>query len=279
MGTSETSASGRYLLGDGPAEIRHLEEQAEVYAEEAADRFALIGVDPGAAAIDVGCGVVGVVHLLADQIGAAGRVVGLDREPRMLEFARELAARRDLGVEFIEADATATGLDDRSCDLAHARTLLLNVQNPQEVLVEMVRITRPGGVVVVQEPDAGAWNCDPPHPAFEVLRAATVSAYRRTGRDFNIGRRIARMLRDAGLDDVRVRPTARVTRSGEYYQPFLLTMSGLVRNVIVDSGELTGDEFDSYAAALRAHLESPNTITCQPIMWQAWGRVGEPTTS
>jgi trans-aconitate methyltransferase len=97
MGTSETSASGRYLLGDGPAEIRHLEEQAEVYAEEAVELFALIGVDPGAAAIDVGCGVVGVVHLLADQIGAAGRVVGLDRGPRMLEFARELAARRDFG--------------------------------------------------------------------------------------------------------------------------------------------------------------------------------------
>ena len=279
MGTSEISASGRYLLGDSPAEIRHLVEQAGVYAKEAAELFDLIGVDAGGAAIDVGCGVLGVVHLLAERIGRTGRVVGLDREPRMLEFARELAEQRHLAVEFIEADATATGLDDRSFDLMHARTLLLNVQNPQQVLAEMVRITKAAGVVIVQEPDAGAWSCDPPHPAFDILRAAILGAYRRTGRDFNIGRRIARMLRDAGLDDVRVRPTARATRSGEYYQTFLLTVSRFVRDVIVDSGELTADEIDSYAATLRAHLEAPDTITCQPIMWQAWARVGGPSTS
>jgi hypothetical protein len=70
-----------------------------------------------------------------------------------------------------------------------------------------------------------------------------------------------------------------VTHPGEYYQTFLLTVSGLVRDVIVGSGELTADELDSYAAALRAHLEAPDTITCQPIMWQAWGRVVEPATS
>jgi SAM-dependent methyltransferase len=279
METSEVNASGRYLLGDSPAEIRHLVEQAEVYAKEAAELFDLIGVDAGSAAIDVGCGVLGVVHVLAERIGRTGRVVGLDREPRMIESGRELAAQQDLAVEFIEADATATGLDDRSFDLVHARTLLLNVQNPQQIVAEMVRITRPGGVVVVQEPDAGAWSCDPPHPAFDILRAAILRAYRRTGRDFNIGRRIARMLRDAGLGDVQVRATARVTHPGEYYQTFVLTVSGLARDVIVDFGELTADELDSYTAALREHLDAPHTITCQPIMWQAWARLGGPTSS
>jgi hypothetical protein len=130
----------------------------------------------------------------------------------------------------------------------------------------------------VQEPDASAWNCDPPHPAFGILRAAILSAYRRTGKDFNIGRRIARLLRDTGLDDVRVRATARVTHSGEYYQTFLLTIAGLVRDVILQAGELTADEFDSYTLAIRAHLEAPDTITCQPLMWQGWGRASAATS-
>jgi hypothetical protein len=64
-----------------------------------------------------------------------------------------------------------------------------------------------------------------------------------------------------------------VTHPGEYYQTFLLTVSGLVRDVIIGSGELAADELDSYAAALRSHLQTPDTITCQPIMWQAWARV------
>ncbi len=190
----------------------------------------------------------------------------------MLEFGRQLAQQRGLTVEFVEADATATGLPDRAFDLVHARTLLLNVENPEQVLAEMIRIAMPGGVVALQELDASAWNCDPPHPAFDILRDAILSSYRRTGKDFSIGTRIARMLRDAAPEDVQVRPTARVTHAGEYFQTFLLTIAGLVRDAIVEAGELTGNEFDSYTTALRAHLEAPDTITCQPVMWQAWGR-------
>lgn len=272
MRISKMSASGRYLLGDSPAEIRHLVEQTEVYSHEANELFDLIGVAPNTTAIDMGCGVMGVLPLLAERVGGDGRVVGLDREARMVEFGRQLAEQRGLTVEFIEADATATGLPDRAFDLVHARTLLLNVQNPEQILTEMVRIAKPGGVVAVQEPDASAWNCDPPHPAFDILRGAILSAYRRTGKDFNIGRRIARMLKQAGLDGVNVRPTARVTRAGEYYQTFLLTIAALVRDVIVQGGELTADEFECYTAALRTHLEASGTLTSQPLMWQAWGR-------
>jgi ubiquinone/menaquinone biosynthesis C-methylase UbiE len=263
----------RYLLGDSPAEIRHLVEQAAVYAEEADELFDLIGIEPGGTVIDVGCGVLGVLHLLADRVGPGGRVVGLDREARIVEFGRRLAEQHGLVAEFIEADATASGLPDDAFELVHARTLLLNVSNPAEIVAELVRIARPGGVVAVQEPDAAAWSCDPPHPAFDILRTAIMDAYRRTGKDFNIGRRIGRMLRDAGLDHVQVRATARVTQTGDYYQTFLLTLAGLVRDVIVGAGDLTDDELDSYCAALRAHLESPTALTIQPLICQAWGRV------
>jgi ubiquinone/menaquinone biosynthesis C-methylase UbiE len=227
------SASGRYLLGDSPAEIRHLVEQAEVYAKEATELFDLIGVDAGSAAIDVGCGVLGVVHLLSERVGTNGRVGGLDREAKMVASGRRFAEEHGLAVEFIEADATTSGLPDHSFDLVHTRTLLLNVQNPHEILAEMVRIAKPGSVVAVQEPDASARNCDPPHPAFDILRSAILDAYRRTGKDFNTGRRIARMLRDAGVYDVQIRATARVTQAGDYYQTFLLAIAGLVREVIV----------------------------------------------
>jgi SAM-dependent methyltransferase len=264
--------SGRYILGDSPAEIQHLVHQAEVYSEEANGLFDLIGIAPGRSAIDIGCGVMGVLHLLADRVGPTGRVVGLDRERRMVETGRELAQRRGLDIELIEADATRTDLPGGSFDLVHARTLLLSVANPEAILEEMVRLVRPGGVVAVQEADAAAWVCDPPHPAFDVLRSQILSAYRHTGKDFNIGRRLPRMLRAAGLEDVTARATARVTQRGDYYQTFLLTIATLVRDVILGSGELTADEFDAYVAELGTHLDQPGAITCQPVIWQAWGR-------
>ena len=57
-------------------------------------------------------------------------------------------------------------------------------------------------------------------------RSEIVDAYRRTGKDFSIGRRIGRMLREAGLEDVRIRPTARATQVGEYYQTFRVSYQG-----------------------------------------------------
>jgi ubiquinone/menaquinone biosynthesis C-methylase UbiE len=247
-----------YWLGDSATEVDHLVAQAEVYAIEAGALLDRVGLGEGASAIDVGCGVLGILPLLRERVGDSGRVVGLDLEPRMLAVARELA--RDHDVELVEADAAATGLPAGAFDLVHERALLLNLTDPAPVVAEMVRLARPGGTVALQEPDAAAWLCDPPHPAFDRLKAQLLAVYERRGRDFHTGRRTSRLLRDAGLRDVEVRATARVTRPGDYYHSFLLTLCGLL-----------GVSAAEDAAALREHLGCPGTITCQPLLWQATG--------
>jgi hypothetical protein len=125
--------------------------------------------------------------------------------------------------------------------------------------------------VALQEPDTAAWVCDPPHPAFDVLRDELRAIYARTGKDFDMGRRLGRLLRDAGLRGVQVRATARVTHPDEYYHTFLLTLCGLLREELLAGHRLTPDRLDCYAAELREHLAQPGTITCQPTLWQAWG--------
>ena len=261
----------RYLLGDSTTEVEHLAHQAEVYADEAEQLLDLVGVTAGSSAIDVGCGVLGILPLLCARAGASGRVVGLERETRILDAARQYAAERGLPVEFVQGDATSLDLPSDSFDFVHERTVLLNVQHPASVIAEMVRIARPGGVIALQEPDFSSSVCDPPHPAWDPLLAELLAAYRRNGKNFNSGRRIARDLRDAGLTGVQVRVTARLTQPGEYYQTFLLTLTGLMRDQIITGGRLTAADFDAQAESLRAHLAQPGTLTCQPTMWQAWG--------
>lgn len=261
----------QYLLGDSTVEVEHLVRQAEVYAEEAGQLLDRAGVTAGASAVDVGCGVLGIVDLLCAKVGPQGRVVGVDREPRMLDAARQVAAQRGLPTEFVLGDATDLVLPSDSFDFVHERTVLLNVADPARVVAEMIRIARPGGVIALQEPDSSAWVCDPPHSAWDVLRAELLDAYRRNGKDFDMGRRIARLLRDGGLADVRVRATARITNAGDYYQTFLLTLTGLVRDQVLAGQRLGSAEFDAHTARLRAHLRQPDTLTCQPTMWQAWG--------
>jgi ubiquinone/menaquinone biosynthesis C-methylase UbiE len=270
MSTVTSAHPPGYWLGTGPTEIEHLVAQAEVYAAEAEELLDRIGVRQGTAAIDVGCGVQGVLHVLRERVGPAGRVVGLDLEARMLA----LAAERVAGIETVQADATDTGLPADSFDLVHERTLLLNLTDPSAAVAEMVRLARPGGVVALQEPDASVWVCSPPHPAFEALRAALVAMFSRVGKDFTIGQRAHRLLNDAGLRDVRVRPTVRATHPGDYYHTFILALCRLLREPLLATGTLTAGELDRGVAEVREHLLQPGTITCQPLLWQAWGVKG-----
>jgi hypothetical protein len=121
--------------------------------------------------------------------------------------------------------------------------LLLNVTNP-DVVTEMTRLARPGGVVALQEPDSAAWVCDPPHPAWALLRSEVLDVYPRTGRDFQSGLRAAPAA-TAGLQDVQVRVIARVTAPGEYFQTLLLTLASLIREEILAAGRLTPGKLDA----------------------------------
>jgi ubiquinone/menaquinone biosynthesis C-methylase UbiE len=167
MNTTVDTPTTGYWLGTGPAEIEHLIAQAETYAPEAEELLARLEPLEGASAIDVGCGALGILPQLRSHVGPCGRVVGLDLEQRLLALAVELAAERGVEIVTVERDAAATGLPTGSFDLVHARTLLINLTNPETILAELVLLARPGGVVALQEPDAEYWVCDPPHPAFE----------------------------------------------------------------------------------------------------------------
>jgi ubiquinone/menaquinone biosynthesis C-methylase UbiE len=265
------AAGQRYWLGDSPPEISHLLAQAEFLGSDAVGLLHRIGVAPGASVIDIGCGVLGILPQLRSRVGDGGRVVGLDIEPRLLAVAGQLSARHGLAIETVLADAASTGLPCDSFDLVHERMLLLNVTGPQDIVAEMTRLARPGGVIALQEPDSAAWVIDPPRPAWQLLLTEVFDVYPRTGRDFHTGRRAARLLRDAGLRDVQVRVLARVTAPGDYFQTFLLTLATLMRQEILAGARLTPGQLDASIAELRQHLSQPGTLTCLPTIWQAWG--------
>ncbi len=171
-------ATDIYALGRDREESMRLRQQtAELrpYSSRLLDRTGLCG---GQAAIDLRCGPSGIIDLLAGRIAPGGRVVGLDADPVHVTMARQFAAERGLGnVEVVEGDdARHTGLPPDSFDLVHARTLLVTIRDPAEVVAEMTRLARPGGWVAGLEADGEHSLCYPAHPAWdrlcEIFRAA-----------------------------------------------------------------------------------------------------------
>ncbi|MFF4031346.1 methyltransferase domain-containing protein [Streptomyces sviceus] len=73
------------------------------------DKRSSRGPGPGARAVDVGCGPLGILDLLCDRVGPDGEVVGLDVQGEMLDLARQVLADRNAqNVRLVESDAAAT---------------------------------------------------------------------------------------------------------------------------------------------------------------------------
>jgi hypothetical protein len=107
-------------------------------------------------------------------------------------------------------------------DLVHERMLLLNVTSPHDVVAEMARLADPAAPSCFRNPTARpgpSTRLTPPGTATDEV----TDVYPRTGRDFHTGRRAARLLREAGLQDIQARVLARLTAPGEYFHTFLLT--------------------------------------------------------
>ena len=90
--------------------------------------------------------------------------------------------------------------------------VLVNVPEPQQIVDEMARLTRPGGVVALHEAVAFTQRVDPPHPAQDRLVGILASASARQGIDRNLGLRAPRMLRAAGVTHIEVVPLVHVYR-------------------------------------------------------------------
>jgi SAM-dependent methyltransferase len=262
-----------YALGAGDAERARLLQQGELFRTEAETLIDRIGVAPGWRTIDIGCGPLGVLDILADRVGPSAAVVGLDNEPRMLELAGATRAERDLTtVELVSADAAATGLASESFDLVHERLVVLNVPDPRDVLAEMARLARPDGYVALQDLDGVSWLCHPPHPAWDRLITAFWAAWRDAGLRPDLGRRLPGMLREAGLVDIHVDAHLKVLSAGDPGHRVLLEVTSAFRERILAIGALTEAGLDECIEELAVHLERPDSFTLYPALFQAWGR-------
>src|SRR5262245_43405093 len=158
-----------YPIERREGEIERLHIQGAAMAPDCAIMLERIGVGPGWACLDLGCGPGGITDLLSARVAPVGRVVGLDAEPIFLDHARGHAATN---VEFVVGDAYHTKLPSHAFDLVHMRFLGSTAGNPEGLLSEAIRLARPRRFVATQEPDMATLECYPPHPAWDRLKSA-----------------------------------------------------------------------------------------------------------
>lgn len=105
----------------------------------------------GERVLDVGCGPGHLARWIAQR---GCQVTGVDRGWRLLRIARRLAKKKGVAVRFERASGEQLPFRDAEFDLTLATTVIYWVEQPEAVLREMVRVTRPGGRVATLDPHA-----------------------------------------------------------------------------------------------------------------------------
>ena len=225
----------------------------------------------GLSVVDAGCGGGDVTFELAARVGPTGRVVGFDLDETKLALAREEAVRRGLAnVEFRQASVLEPWPASNAA-LVYVRFVLTHLAKPQDMLARASQALAPGGLLVIEDIDYDGKFCEPPCPAFDRHVELFVAAVQKRGGDPFIGRRLSRLLEEAGLSGVETSLVQPFGRSGDVKQIASLTFAA-ISDGLVAQGIASAEEVARVASELAAFAEQPDTTMSLPRIFQAWGR-------
>ncbi|WP_251554170.1 demethylmenaquinone methyltransferase [Neobacillus muris] len=183
------------------------------------DTMKKMNVQPGSHALDVCCGTADWTIALAEAVGPAGKVIGLDFSKNMLKVGKEKVEQLQLGqVELIHGNAMELPFPDNSFDYVTIGFGLRNVPDYLQVLKEMYRVVKPGGIAVCLE------TSQPTligyrqlfylyfryiMPLFGKMFAKSYKEYswlQESARDFPGMKELAAMFEQAGFNEVKYKP-------------------------------------------------------------------------
>ncbi len=164
--------SEAYLLADQLSELERLQLQSRVWERVGGQLLEGIGGGAGQRVLDAGCGAMGWLRIRSRGVGSRGEVVGSDVDANLMQAAVALVETEALANASIVADDLfASRLEPASFDLVHARFQLAPLGRFGEQLTSYRRLLRPGGVLVLEDPDGDSWHFNPPAAAAERLIA------------------------------------------------------------------------------------------------------------
>ncbi len=279
MSEATTPGTG-YLFGHSDNETRRLQKQARLFNPSTRRMLQDAGITPGMKVLDVGSGAGDVILLLADLVGPRGRVVGVDRNPVLLDTARARAQAAGVtNVSFLTGDIAQVALD-ADFDAAVGRCVLFFVPDPVAVVRRVAQAVRPGGSIAFQEPGNAALPpvAVPPSPLLDRMWGWIMEVYRRAGMDVYMGLRVFPIFLDAGLPAPEMHLDAAVGGGADWagYD----YMASLVRTLLPmfeQFGIATADEVEveTFAERLRAEVGSQRGVVTTWGFVTAWTRKPE----
>jgi len=244
---------------------------SEVFGPSTRALLADVGIPPGSACLDVGCGGGDVTFDLARAAGPTGRAVGVDLDRAKLELARRESDERGIPNVAFEARDVADWKPAETFDVVFARFVLTHLADPGALVSTLRRHIHRGGALIVEDIDFRGHFAEPDCPALRKFVALYTQSVRNRGGDPNLGPRLPGLLRDAGFEDVRLKLVHPVALQGGIKLLTCVTLESIAEAVLADD-LITEDELRRTTDDLYAFARDPSTVLGGPRIFQTWGR-------
>lgn len=237
--------------------------EAKTDRRQSIEQLKLVGLRPGMTVLDAGAGTGAVARVMAELVGAEGQVTALDLSEERLARGQQLAAEQGLtNLRFQRGDLYCPGLPADSFDLVWCRFVFEFLAEPDRALASLVRLARPGGLVVVGDLDGNGLFHDPLPDRLkaDIDRLLSIVS---PSFDPHAGRRLFHRFVRAGLKNIRVHCLPYHVYAGAIPEGEVgnwQTKFAAARPRVAEAfgGE---EKYDEFARAFLDFLRDPETFT------------------
>jgi len=266
-----------YIIGASNQEVIRLGQQHAIWRERALAGWRRAGLKPGMTVLDIGCGPGHASFDLAQLVGPHGKVIAVDQSALFLDAVKEGARLRGLSnIETLKADLGEFTLPENCVDMIWSRWVLSFLPDPQDLLMRMKAVLKPGGTFVAHEyGHYETFGFSPGDPVQDRFIDAVKKSWRAFGGEPNIAKQLPAMALNAGWETIRLTPHIFTTRPGELVWDWpmgWLKSDGIDR--LVELEFFSAEDAKRYHAVADERAADPHSILTTPMVIEVIARRG-----
>jgi SAM-dependent methyltransferase len=257
-----------YVLGTNDEEIERLGLQHVVWRPWMFAAWRRAGITRGSRVLDIGAGPGFATADLAEVVGAAGEVLGLERSARFVAAARRRCDDRKFAHARIEEiDLMADAIPAASFDAAWCRWVACFVSSPASLLTSVAQALKPDGVAIFHEyGDYASWRLMPRRRPMDEFVAAVMASWRESGGNPDVGLTLPTALRECGFLVRGVRPLVFAVRPTDLVWQWPATFLRAGAQRLLQLGRLSAGDVESLLSEFDAVERDSSNVMMTPLV-------------